>query len=803
MRPADLLPRVQPALARFIGWLGGAEPAAGESLDALAKRYGELKSRLGRQAVADRLGLAESDLTAFDTALREAVRRIERLPPEAPGFEARNAVIAALRLLSWLESIQQRNPDFQVNLDLPAADDEVGRKQVRALELILRSLVSERYEDQPQLIAHLKELLSDKVVQQWLTAADRGDVLSGTTFSELASLFVSTQEFPNYEPLYQQTPFLTLLKEKRVTIRHFLDDIRRVRNLLAHNKRVTPLQVQLLDLYYQELVEPLQEAFDQGRSKVNPDLYLDVSDAELASYFSNLSDDVKAVRDDLAELRAELTDRLDRLQQDTGEIRATGQRVEQRTKSANRKLWAVIGGVTAAVVVGGVGLWIGLGTKDTTEQIKQTTEQTQQTVEQTQQTTEQTQQTAEQIQQTTEQTQQTTEQTQQTAEQIQQTTEQTQQTTEQTQQTAEQTQQGVEQLQQTAEQTKESIDQMAEGLRQLANTGGLVADPKTPAELYHNARILAQRGETDRAIEVYSKLFTFPIPYADPVIDLVTLLKAKYGNNGAAAAVGQVLPADADPRILAFARLLAGGESPIEASARLAADADPYPPALWATAEGLMSMPYDQFSFGLRKRALTFMNQVQALLGDGSMTHFYLDQIRVESIRQQLGGYLRQFPSGVMEAYDQPLAVDWEKFKWVDGETKLRLLFMWNTAAAAMNRTDPAELWVRFPGARAPFSDWANLFDPDTAVAMQVSTYPPDMDLPPSMKKLALDLAAQQNPMAGSFFLPEPTGPFAMAEIKFVEVGGIARHLCLAIPNTQSDGDGLVEYRPLADCGAS
>lgn len=801
MRPADILPRVQPALARFIAWLGGSDGAPTETLDGLAKRYGEIKSRLGRQAVAERLGMAESDLAAFDTALREAVRRIERLPPEAPGFEARNAVIAGLRLLSWLETIQQKRPDFDPRLELPSGDPELGRKQVRALELILRSLITDRYEDQPKLIGHLKELLSDKVVQQWLAAADRGDVLSGTTFSELASLFVSTQEFPNYEPLYQQTPFLSLLKEKRVTIRHFLDDIRRVRNLLAHNKRVTPLQVQLLDLYYQELVEPLQEAFDQGRSKVNPDLYLDVSEVELEGYFNRLQDDVKAVRDDLAELRAELTGRLDRLQDDTSAIRATGERVEQRTQSANRKLWAVIGGVAAVLVVGGVGLWLALGTKDDTTAIRQTTEQTQQTTEQIQQTTEQTQQTAEQTQQTAEQIQQTAEQTQQTTEQTQQTAEQIQQTTEQTQQTAEQTQQGVEQLQQTAEQTKESIDQMAEGLRQLANTGGLVADPKTPAELYHNARILAQRGEIDRAIEVYGQLFSFPIPYADPVMDLVTLLKAKYGNSGAAAGVDQVLPANTDPRTRAFARLLAGGETPIEASGRLEADQDPYPPALWATAEGLMSMPYDQFSFGLRKRALTFMNQVQALLGDGSMTHFYLDQIRVESIRQQLGGYLRQFPAGVMEAYDEPVAVDWEKFTWVDGETKLRIMFMWNTGAAAMNRVDPAELWVRFPGARAPFDSWVNIFDPDTAVAMQVATYPPDMDLPPSMKKLALDLAASQNPMAGSFFLPEPTGPFAMAELRFVEVGGIARHLCLAIPNTQSDGDGLVEYRPLTDCG--
>ena len=104
---------------------------------------------------------------------------------------------------------------------------------MRALELIIRSLITDRYEDQPALVARLKDLLSEKVVQQWLTSADRGDVLSGTTFSELSSLFVSAQEYPNYDPLYKDTPLLSLLKEKRVTIRNYLDDIRRIRNVLV------------------------------------------------------------------------------------------------------------------------------------------------------------------------------------------------------------------------------------------------------------------------------------------------------------------------------------------------------------------------------------------------------------------------------------------------------------------------------------------------------------------------------------------------------------------------------------------
>ena len=36
----------------------------------------------------------------------------------------------------------------------------------------------------------------------------------------------------------------------------------------------------------------------------------------------------------------------------------------------------------------------------------------------------------------------------------------------------------------------------------------------------------------------------------------------------------------------------------------LADGGDPYLPEVWAMAEGLMALPFDRFSFSLRKRAL-------------------------------------------------------------------------------------------------------------------------------------------------------------------------------------------------------
>lgn len=62
---------------------------------------------------------------------------------------------------------------------------------------------------------------------------------------------------------------------------------------------------------------------------------------------------------------------------------------------------------------------------------------------------------------------------------------------------------------------------------------GLISNPKNLAEKYSNARSLAQRGESDRALKIYEQLLDEKIIYADPILDMVLLAKKVYGGSGA------------------------------------------------------------------------------------------------------------------------------------------------------------------------------------------------------------------------------------------------------------------------------
>ena len=92
-------------------------------------------------------------------------------------------------------------------------------------------------------------------------------------------------------------------RNKRKTIQFFLDDIRRIRNRFAHNKDITLSQLELLNIYYEELVAPIGQFHEHGHTKVNPNEFLDVTQEELNEYFSSIKEDMMEVKETIEDLK--------------------------------------------------------------------------------------------------------------------------------------------------------------------------------------------------------------------------------------------------------------------------------------------------------------------------------------------------------------------------------------------------------------------------------------------------------------------------------------------------------------------
>jgi len=74
----------------------------------------------------------------------------------------------------------------------------------------------------------------------------------------------------------------------------------------------------------------------------------------------------------------------------------------------------------------------------------------------------------------------------------------------------------------------DQVNQILNEIEKISSTGGLVSQPKTYAEFYHNARLLQQRGENDLAISNYTEALKQDQNFVDPLIDLISLVETRY-----------------------------------------------------------------------------------------------------------------------------------------------------------------------------------------------------------------------------------------------------------------------------------
>ena len=482
-----ITPKAKQALNALNAFLDEKSDGA-ETAKAAVDQYNKLKGTLGSSAIASKLGLKEVELPFFESAVRDAGRRLD-VANDADDTILRNASIAALRFLSWVETLRSNGADIQMPDGIDAIiNEDMGRKQIRALELIIRSLIDERFGSQESLESQLKSLFNPAVVDKWKQTGDAGDLLSGATFSELSSLFINKQEYPNYEKLYGETAFLNYLRDRRKTIQSFLDDIRRVRNTLAHNKVVTNTQLSLLALYYEELIAPIQDAYDEGETRVNPSIYIDVSQEDLDGYFSDLREDIEGVKDDIADFRASVEGALGLISEDTKELKQTAEKVKSRTG-------LIAAGIAVLLVGVGAIYFITSGTKEDTSQIKQDTAN---------------------IKETTERTEKNVSEIKTAAEQ-----------------TSKATREIAETVQTSSEKIADSLEQIQNSFKNLVQSGGIIANAERPEQFYYNARVYEQRGDYGNARRSYNEYFKFNLDFLDPHLRYQTFLKVQEGRQGA------------------------------------------------------------------------------------------------------------------------------------------------------------------------------------------------------------------------------------------------------------------------------
>jgi len=281
--------------------------------------YKKIKSKLSSKATAENLGITEPMLFDFEEALRQYFQFRD---------DSKKGRISCFRLSLWLETICKKN-NLNFGLDETISNEELAIKQVRALELLIRDVVNENLGGNENVLLKLQDLFKQEVIEKWIKSADESGVLSGTTFSELSNIFLDKNIFKSVEELVENSQ-LKLSKSNRDSLRYILEDIRLIRNSIAHNKKITNIQIEALNEYYRGITNLIK---DSKSNKINPDSYLDLDKANMERFISSLKEDNKTIITSVEEIKTDVKE------------------VKKDTSSIRKKTSLIIAGVSLILIV--------------------------------------------------------------------------------------------------------------------------------------------------------------------------------------------------------------------------------------------------------------------------------------------------------------------------------------------------------------------------------------------------------------------------------------------------------------------
>ncbi|WP_396141613.1 STY4199 family HEPN domain-containing protein [Flavobacterium sp.] len=286
------------------------------------------KSKQSTSVLCSKLGLNESMYNEFETALYQF---------EQYKDDTNKSKIACLRLCLWLETISKSTKiEFSVDFENALNNEELAIKQVRAMELLIRDVVSDQIGGSENIVIKLQTLFKQDVIDKWLKSSDETGILSGTTFSELSNILLDKNIFQSVEDIFSDSN-IELSKTTRDSLRLILEDIRVIRNSIAHNKKISKIQIESLNTFYLEISRLIKES---KKTKINPDDYLDLSKVNLENFIGNLKEENSKITGELSDIKEQITD----VKSDTTQILS-------ESKKSNNKNKLILGSILLVLVM--------------------------------------------------------------------------------------------------------------------------------------------------------------------------------------------------------------------------------------------------------------------------------------------------------------------------------------------------------------------------------------------------------------------------------------------------------------------
>ena len=176
--------------------------------------------------------------------------------------------------------------------------------------------------------------------------------------------------------------------------------------------------------------------------------------------------------------------------------------------------------------------------------------------------------------------------------------------------------------------TKESLDKIAQRFESLSSTGGLIPNPKTPEQHYHNARVQELSGNFSAARKEYSEYLSSNLEALDPWLSYSAMLKSAEGKAGAVEAMRNASNKLKPPTVsyeTALA-LLEDGETRLAKLQALAADHPEFGPLGWLISQEFSETRRGDQTLADQRAEKEWLEKFRAAAAAGKFEKYFLDK---------------------------------------------------------------------------------------------------------------------------------------------------------------------------------
>lgn len=220
----------------------------------------------------------------------------------------------------------------------------------------------------------------------------------------------------------------------------------------------------------------------------------------------------------------------------------------------------------------------------------------------------------------------------------------------------------------------ESTAAMAEGLTQLSDRisrvdgGGLIADPASPADYYHNARLQELSGRFRDAFESYRHYVGFDEEFIDPCLSYLELVRAQQGHEAAEAEFAALAARSPGNRAIRLARLSSGaGATRRQVLEQFVEEHPDFGPGYWLAArEYSIDVLRTQSSIAV-EREKTLLESLRRLNETGGFARWFLDKRRAAELVQSACTRLNEIETrqlGVRVSLGEEGEDEWYRREW-------------------------------------------------------------------------------------------------------------------------------------------